>query len=97
MKYYSEKLDKLFDTEKKLKEEEQVYDNRTTKYIEELRKLRVEYTNALNAQNEAYAAYLEARKKTQCFSDAYNKKLAENPYIRNDFFYDWFRGFHGDN
>lgn len=97
MKYYSEKLGKLFDTEEKLGEEEQAHEDKATKYSEELGKLRSEYICALNAQNEMYAAYLEARKKTQRASNAYNKKLAENPYIKRDFFYDWFRGLHEDN
>ena len=97
MKYYSEKLGKLFDTEEKLREEEKTHDDRATQYHEELSKLRSEYACALNAQNEIHAAYLEARKKTQKAADAYNKKLTENPYIKNDFFYDWLRGFHEDN
>lgn len=97
MKYYSEKLGKLFDTEDQLKEEEKAHEDKATKYKEELGKLRSEYTCALNAQNEMHAAYLEARKKTQKAADAYNKKLMENPYIKRDFFYDWFRGLHEDN
>ena len=52
MKYYSEKLGKLFDTEEKLREEEKTHDDKATKYHEELSKLRSEYTCALNAQNE---------------------------------------------
>ena len=97
MKYYSEKLGKLFDTEDQLKEEEKAHEDRATKYSEELNKLRSEYICALKTQNELHAAFLEARKKAQGASDAYNRKLAEKPYIKNGFFYDWFRGFHEDN
>lgn len=104
MKYYSEKLGKLFDTEEKLREEEKTNEDKATKFNEELDKLRDDYRCALfevrDAQNAIYVAY----KKMQKTADAYKKKLAEksriedeNTCIKNDFFYNWVRNFHEDN
>ena len=85
MKYYSEKLGKLFDTSAELEEKEALYVKEQTTKAATKSKLAKEVSEAQEALDAAYDAFELAKKEVAELQKEYDKKVDEilDPVVEN--------------